>query len=425
MSFKKRIIHDAIHGSFYLPNDIWRIIDTPEFQRLREIKQTGNAYLVYMCANHTRFEHSIGVAHLCGQYGNKILTYLNKQSFLNKTINTDFNEQYKIFTDRDVFLLQVAGLCHDLGHACFSHLFDNVILPALNPGKDLNFKHETASFLILERINQRLNILTEDELNLIGKIIYGSEDKIHPSLKDRLKWTKNDQIRTFMFQILSNEENSNNHHCSHLCNETDLQCNSYGVDVDKFDYIKRDGLYTGIQTTFDIYRLIELINLSIQDHRILLSYDQKAHELIRSMWVDRNDLYRRVYQHKTVKCIDAMYTKAFIASAPYLNFKSDDNDKMYNIAEIYQDMSAYCKLTDHVIHQINQIDTDLKGINPDTGLIKRIINHRRLWKVIKIIKTDQELPIINSDLITVNQLPILIKRIDTHQYLYYIYNTKS
>ncbi len=392
--YKKRLIHDAVHGSFYLPHDIWRIIDTPEFQRLRDIKQTGNSYLVYMCANHTRFEHSLAVAYLCGVYGRKILSILNGLEdglLVNESSECSLNQKSSIkelFNQRDIFVLQVAGLCHDLGHACFSHLFDNVILPALNPDKVLNFKHETASFLILERINQRLKILTEEELTLVGKLIYGSSSKVHSDLTDRLKWTDKDYIRTFMFQILSNEIMNNQHHCSHLCNNTNSVCNGYGVDVDKFDYIKRDGLFTGVKTTFDCMRLIELCQIYIneQDHYIL-SYDKKAHELIRSMWTDRNDLHRRVYQHKTVKCIDAMYTRAFIASAPYLNFKSEDTGLIYNIKDIYQDMSAYCQLTDKIIHTISELVHMPLSRNPDIHLINRV-KKRQLWKLIHEIRTN-------------------------------------
>ena len=267
-SLKKRITHDAIHGSYYLPNELWSIIDTPEFQRLRDIKQTGNTYLVYMCANHTRFEHSLGVAYLCGLYGKRILNIIKDEEL---SIN---------FTKRDILILQIAGLCHDLGHSAFSHLFDNSILPALNKDiENFHFSHETASFLILSKINSKLNILTSEELGLVGKLIYGSHNKVDNSLKDILKWTDLDDHRTFMFQILSNEVNNNNHNCSHLCNETNLECNGYSVDVDKFDYLKRDSLFTGIKDTFDYMRLIEFSELEkITDTECyILKYDKKTH----------------------------------------------------------------------------------------------------------------------------------------------------
>ena len=301
-----------------------------------------------------------------------------------ETENSTLKDLSLNFNKRDITVLQIAGLCHDLGHTAFSHLFDNEILPSLNPLA--GFKHETASFLILEMINQRLNILNPDELNLVGKLIYGSYSKVHPDLKDRLVWTEVDHQRTFLFQILSNEIHNNNHRCSHLCNDTNIEANGYSVDVDKFDYLKRDCLFTGIKETFDYTRLIELIKLQKQDNRIVLFYDKKAHELIKSMWTARNDLHRRVYQHRVVKCIDKMYVNAFIAASPYLYFKG--KTEILNIKDIHLDMVAYCRLTDNIINTIADLALMHPEI-PDLKLIDRVRN-RKLWKLVDVKKFTSE-----------------------------------
>ena len=59
------IIADVIHGPMSFDPLIKLIVDTPHFQRLRSIKQLGGSYYVYPAADHTRFVHSLGVAHLC------------------------------------------------------------------------------------------------------------------------------------------------------------------------------------------------------------------------------------------------------------------------------------------------------------------------------------------------------------------------
>ena len=64
MNDKEKLIFDPIHGYMDFNPLCLQIIDTPEFQRLRNIKQLGTCYLVFPGASHNRFEHSLGVAFL-------------------------------------------------------------------------------------------------------------------------------------------------------------------------------------------------------------------------------------------------------------------------------------------------------------------------------------------------------------------------
>ncbi|XP_050960958.1 deoxynucleoside triphosphate triphosphohydrolase SAMHD1-like, partial [Labeo rohita] len=82
-----KIFNDPIHGHMELHPLLVKIIDTPQFQRLRRIKQLGGTYLVYPGASHNRFEHSLGVAYLAGRlvkvlHANQPELKITKQDFL-------------------------------------------------------------------------------------------------------------------------------------------------------------------------------------------------------------------------------------------------------------------------------------------------------------------------------------------------------
>ncbi|MDD1758650.1 MAG: HD domain-containing protein, partial [Methanotrichaceae archaeon] len=65
-------IRDPVHGYIKLDDLAFDLINTPQMQRLRWIKQLGLANLVYPGANHTRFEHSLGVFHLANTLADQL-----------------------------------------------------------------------------------------------------------------------------------------------------------------------------------------------------------------------------------------------------------------------------------------------------------------------------------------------------------------
>jgi deoxynucleoside triphosphate triphosphohydrolase SAMHD1 len=124
-----------------------KIIDTPQYQRLRDISQLGGVYYVFTGAASNRFEHCIGVSHLARTFIEKI-----KQ------------EQPELgITASDVLCVEIAGLCHDLGHGPFSHLYDGAFLSASN--KWPHFVHEHASIAIFDLLIEENNLLPEFAAN--------------------------------------------------------------------------------------------------------------------------------------------------------------------------------------------------------------------------------------------------------------------
>ena len=163
-----KYFQDSIHGNIKLSNLAVQIIDTYEFQRLKNIKQLGSVFYVF----HTAM--NIGVAYLGRLMIEKI-----------KMINKDIN-----ITDSDILNIEIAGLCHDLGHGPFSHLFDN-FLEEVFPDNKLN-KHEERSCLLLELIIKKYNLKISDfNLSEIKSMINPDNNKKH----------------YFKYQIISNKIN--------------------------------------------------------------------------------------------------------------------------------------------------------------------------------------------------------------------------
>lgn len=108
MTHKHLEIVDPIHDFIRINSPELMVIDTPTFQRLRRIRQLAGAHLVYPSAQHSRFEHSLGVMHLAGSAAN----VLKDKGFLSSD---------------DVSNVRLAGLLHDIGHGPFSHLFEEVL----------------------------------------------------------------------------------------------------------------------------------------------------------------------------------------------------------------------------------------------------------------------------------------------------------
>lgn len=98
-------IHSYIHIEYAL---LWKIIDTPEMQRLRRIHQLGGNFQVYHTAEHSRFSHSLGVYEIVRRMLSEIPSLVQEVS-----------EQEKI-------VLMAASLVHDIGHGPFSHLFERI-----------------------------------------------------------------------------------------------------------------------------------------------------------------------------------------------------------------------------------------------------------------------------------------------------------
>ena len=284
-------LHDTIYGHVNLPDELNQIIDTIPFQRLRYIKQLGLVHYLYPGANHTRFEHSLGVAYLCFNLMTKLKL---KQPELN-------------ITDRDILLISIAGLIHDIGHACFSHFFDDKLMEnsKIMPKNHENYElriHEARSEYIFEKIVKDNNLnYTEDEIKLVCSYV---NPKKHGIGKNSVISNK------FKYEIVSNYIS--------------------GFDCDKLDYLVRDSYYLGNTINLNVLSLLD--NAVVIDDSIC--YPKHMMLDVYSVYHSRFIFHKKYYGNNITRGIEYMIYDAMIQSK-YFNNIADvlNTDEFYNFTD--------------------------------------------------------------------------------------------
>jgi HD superfamily phosphohydrolase len=193
-------IKDPVHGYVYITEEEKMVIDSYPVQRLRRLRQLAGAEYVYPGANHTRFEHSVGVMFLAG----KVVENPNISQHVD---------------GKESRMVKIAALLHDVGHGPFSHVFEHLLI------KKLGKTHEDITSWVIVKSE------LADILNQIG---------FEPKEVSRLAVGKlHKPKKTFLDQIISS-----------------------AVDVDKQDFIVRDTHHTGAEYGFiDIFRIIHALDV--------------------------------------------------------------------------------------------------------------------------------------------------------------------
>ena len=156
-------IIDPIHDFVRVYDNELKIIDTPIFQRLRRIRQLSGAHLIYPGAQHTRFEHSLGVMHIASMAG---------QALAEKGV-VSFD---------DIQNLRLAGLLHDIGHGPFSHLFEEIFeekrkISHEDLGRDIILKTEIGDIISKNGFDKKLITklaFGDSKLQFMNEIISGA-----------------------------------------------------------------------------------------------------------------------------------------------------------------------------------------------------------------------------------------------------------
>jgi HD superfamily phosphohydrolase len=266
-----KVIRDTLSGFVQLyPHEV-AILDSPLVQRLRYISQTALASYTYPSASHSRFEHSLG----CLLMAEKIITAIN-------------NKESGLISIPDQYSIRLAALLHDVGHGPFSHASESFYedyeeIRLLKKETPDFFKeaaaHEILGYFILkskkikellwdkivEKYEHRFSSLKHVVFDHIPAMVIGKP--ITPE-------------KTFMSQVINGP-----------------------FDVDKLDYLQRDGYFSGIQTMLDIDRL--LITIGVHQNRedgvSHLYTDVSGVTVLEQVMFNKMILFSSIYHHHKVR----------------------------------------------------------------------------------------------------------------------------
>ncbi|MBE3583445.1 MAG: HD domain-containing protein [Limnochordaceae bacterium] len=236
-----KIFKDPVHDSIPV---VWRLIqdliDTPEFQRLRRIRQLGTAAGVYHGAEQSRFGHCLGAMHIM----NRVVSHLR--------------ETGTGIPDDVACEAAAAALLHDLGHGPFSHALESVLTPFTD--------HEAWT----------ARILTSPD-TMVHQVLAAAD----PALPQRL------------VEVLRGQVTARWNEYPYLVSLVASQ-----VDVDRMDYLLRDSLYTGtLYGAFDLDRVIH--TLTVRGDQIV--FMEKGVPSAEEYVLARHYMYWQVYFHKTTR----------------------------------------------------------------------------------------------------------------------------
>lgn len=270
----KKVIREAVSGYQVLAPHEYVIIDSPIVQRLRHVHQTALAYLVYPTANHTRFDHSLGVAYAAHQ--------ISQQQGLDPSLAAE---------------LRLAALLHDVGQCLFSHLSETLMeykfrdvyhaakrAPEFS-GRDLRLS-EILSYLIIT--SQRFQSLLR---NITGHYNPGVQvDRVA-----QLVIGKTPDDLAYLADIITGP-----------------------FDADKCDYLVRDCYFTGIRADIDVPRviisaaLLDRSRFQVQDYprRNLVMLRAGAPNLEQIVF-NKMLLHPAIYHHHKIRALECMVRAIF------------------------------------------------------------------------------------------------------------------
>jgi uncharacterized protein len=288
-------IRDPIHGTLAVSDDEKALIDSPQYQRLRHVRQMGFGDLAFPGATHTRHAHSLGAMHVAG----RLFGAVAARSELPDEVRAHF-----------CTAVRVAVLLHDLGHMPLSHASEKIAPPraalklpawldATAEGVQATHEDYTAKLIldssltpVLERHYGPHGLSPEAIASLITGASPPKEAGFRHGGQD---WAP------LLRALVSGE-----------------------LDADRMDYLLRDSFYTGVNYgRYDFDWIVSNLNPALKDGRVHLALGRSAAFAFEDFLLSRYHMFVSVYYHHTSVNFDHMLRRYYEESPGEFEIPSD------------------------------------------------------------------------------------------------------
>jgi HD superfamily phosphohydrolase len=271
---KKGIIRIPEMKGIPFTERVKEIVDHPWFQRLRNAKQMGFAYLVYPGAVHSRFEHSLGV-------------YYNSIQYMTSLLSDPRTPYFKqVVTEEEILSVLAAALLHDIGQHTFAHSMEEMA--------SLSKPHE----------HYAQQILTGKVENLLSTL-----PKPKKTFLDILEKNWHITDPRLVLYIISKGKITSRSLPAH---KRILRSIVDGpMDADKMDYLERDSLHAGVPYGRSLDQSRFLQSLTVDDQKLEgIAFSEKGRICAELFFLSRSHMFAEVYWHHGVRAFSGMLNLA-------------------------------------------------------------------------------------------------------------------
>lgn len=321
---KRKAIKDNVWGMLDFGAHEMRLIDSPLVQRMRGVHQLGFSYLTYPSAEHTRFIHSLGMAHVVSSFIAGIDRDRQDDSIASSTPATAFErfDKLKPLHRRE---LLYAAILHDVGHMPFSHASEAPL--SANPALFTLGGASVEERLTRIRFAVGKDISLSEALSIIVilsrrfEIFYKALD--HDLARDAGSIPR---IACLIAGVPTLDD----------CPNIQDIISAAAVDADKIDYVNRDAKACGISVGVDVSRiflgggLVQAARSSYDDSyegddkSTLFVVNSSGADTLDEIVQARSSLYQRVYLHPLTRTAEALLARALQTNASLPAARDED-----------------------------------------------------------------------------------------------------